>query len=347
MPSTESLAAALNAEQLRRSLRAYQKPDTARSILEFVLTVTLFVATWTVMAVALNYGLLWLYLLLIAPAAGLLVRLFMVQHDCGHGAFFATRKANDWIGRIAGVLTMTDYDHWRRSHAVHHATSGNLDHRGVGDIDTLTVDEYRTRSAWGRFRYRLYRHPAIMFGLGPAYVFILQGRLPVGFMRSGRTLWLSTMATNAAIVSTAALMAWAVGVSVFFMIHLPIVILAASAGVWLFFVQHQFDQTHWRNDDEWNASEAALYGSSHYHLPAPLRWLTANIGVHHVHHLSSRIPFYRLPEVLRDFPQLREVGRLTLPQSLKCVALTLWDENSQRLISFREFRAISRIAAPA
>ncbi|MFC3691216.1 fatty acid desaturase [Chenggangzhangella methanolivorans] len=337
----------VDADGLRRSLRAFQTPDTLRSAFEFGLTVVLFAATWAAMAIALSYELGWLYALLIPPAAGLLLRLFMVQHDCGHGSFFATRKANDWVGRVVGVLTMTDYEHWRRSHAIHHATSGNLDRRGVGDIDTLTVDEYRALPGLKRLAYRLYRNPLVMFGIGPSYVFLLQGRLPVGFMRSGRALWVSTMTTNAAILVLAALLAWAVGPATFFMIQLPIVVLAATIGVWLFFVQHQFDRTHWSKNDEWNASEAALYGSSYYHMPAPLSWLTANIGIHHVHHLSSRIPFYRLPEVLREFPELRDIGRLTLWESLKCVPLTLWDETSQRLISFREFYASSRAARPA
>lgn len=326
------------ADALRRKLRTYVKPDTSRSLYEVGITIVPFAVTWALMAYALQQGLIWLYLLGVAPAAGFLVRLFLIQHDCGHGSFFQTRAANDWTGRILGVLTLTDYDHWRRSHAVHHATSGNLDHRGVGDIDTLTVTEFRARSRWGRLRYRAYRHPLVMFGLGPAYVFILQGRLPVGFMRKGRELWISTMATNAAIVLITALMIWAVGAERFFLIQGPVSILGASVGVWLFFVQHQFEQTHWQAGDAWNASDAALHGSSHYDLPGPLRWLTANIGVHHVHHLASRIPFYRLSEVLRDFPELRNVGRLTLVQSLSCVPLTLWDEASQRLISFRDLR---------
>lgn len=338
MTANDGHAIGPDANQLRLKLRAYQQPDAGRSLFEVALTVTLFVAAWAAMAVALHQGAVWLYLLLIAPAAFFLVRLFMIQHDCGHGSFFVSRPANDWVGRTLGVLTLTDYDHWRRSHAMHHATSGNLHRRGVGDIDTLTVAEYRARSRWGRFRYRLYRNPLVMFGLGPAYLFVLQGRLPVGFMRKGPSLWLSTMATNAAIVSAAALMIWAVGAWTFFLIQAPVVLLAASLGVWLFFVQHQFERTHWREDDDWNASEAGLYGSSHYDLPAPLRWLTANIGIHHVHHVSSRIPYYRLPEVLRDFPELRGIGRLTLLQSLKCVPLALWDESSRRLISFREAR---------
>jgi len=347
MAPDDSRTASLDASQLRGKLRAYHEPSTARSVYEIGLTVALFAGTWAAMAVALNQGLVWLYLLLIAPAAGFLVRLFMIQHDCGHGSFFPRRSANDWVGRVIGVLTLTDYDYWRRSHAVHHATSGNLDHRGVGDIDTLTVAEYRARSPWGRLRYRLYRNPLVMFGFGPSYVFILQGRLPVGFMRKGRTLWLSTMATNAVIALIAGLMIWAVGASSFFLIQLPVVALAASAGVWLFFVQHQFEETHWREGEEWNASEAALHGSSHYDLPAPFQWLTANIGIHHVHHVSSRIPYYRLPEVLRDFPELRAVGRLTFTQSLKCVPLALWDETARKLISFREARLTGLSPSPA
>ncbi|WP_020179293.1 fatty acid desaturase [Methylopila sp. M107] len=327
-----------DARELRKSLRAYQQPNAGRSVFELGLTLALYAFVWAAMAVAIAYEQTWAYLLLIAPAAGLLVRLFMVQHDCGHGAFFGARAANDWVGRALGVLTLTDYDHWRRSHAIHHATSGNLDHRGTGDIDTLTVEEYRARSAWGRLRYRLYRNPIVMFGLGPAYVFVLQGRVPAGFMFKGRELWISTMTTNLAIFCVSALMAWVVGVREFFMIQTPIVLLAASIGVWLFFVQHQFEGTHWRDGSSWDSSHAALHGSSYYHLPEWLRWLTANIGVHHVHHLSSKIPFYRLPEVLRDFPELRTIGRLTLLESIKCVPLTLWDEAGQRLISFREFR---------
>lgn len=344
MPSATLRATTIDADRLRRALRVYQTPDTARSVRELLLTLGLFATAWAVMAFALTSGRFWLYLLAVAPAAGLLLRLFMIQHDCGHGAFFATRAANDWIGRVVGVLTLTDYENWRRSHAIHHATSGNLERRGVGDIDTLTVDEYRSRSPWGRLRYRLYRHPAVMFGLGPAYVFILQGRFPARGLRGGRALWLNAMTTNLAIASIAVLLAWLVGVGAFFLIHAPIVLLAATVGVWLFFVQHQFDRTHWADGEDWNAGDAALHGSSFYDLPAPLRWMTANIGVHHVHHLSSRIPFYRLPEVLRDFPELREVGRLTLRQSLRCVPLTLWDPASRTLISFREFRENSRVA---
>jgi omega-6 fatty acid desaturase (delta-12 desaturase) len=287
-------------------------------------------------ALDIGYG---LYLILAIPAAGLLVRLFMIQHDCGHGAFFRHRAANDWLGRALSVLTLTPYDFWRRTHAVHHATSGNLDQRGMGDIDTLTVDEYRALSRWGRVRYRMYRHPLVMFGIGPAYLFFLQYRLPVGLMRVGWRPWLSTMVTNLAILLFASIGILTIGFVPFLLIHLPIMLIGASLGVWLFYVQHQFEYTFWAHERVWSMHEAALRGSSHYDLPLILRWFTANIGVHHIHHLSSRIPFYRLPAALRHHPDLAKIGRLTLGQSLSCVRLVLWDEAARRLISFRELSA--------
>ena len=265
----------------------------------------------------------------------------MIQHDCGHGSFFAHRHTDDWTGRAIGVLTMTPYDYWRRAHATHHASAGNLDERGVGDITTLTVAEYRALSLWGRIGYRLYRHPTVMFGVGPAWLFLFKHRLPFGMMRSGVTPWVSTMATNLAIAVVATGLIWLIGLVPFLVVHLPIVILAAAAGVWLFYVQHQFEETHWSKPPEWQFQEAALHGSSHYDLPGVLRWLTGNIGIHHVHHLSSKVPHYRLPEVLRDFPELRNVGRITIMESLRCVKLVLWDESRRRLISFREERALA------
>jgi omega-6 fatty acid desaturase (delta-12 desaturase) len=323
-------------------LARYREPNHARSALELLITAGSFVLLWVLMWAALGVG-YWLCLLIAVPAAGFLVRLFMIQHDCGHGALFRQRAANDWVGRVIGVLTLTPYDFWRRTHAIHHATSGNLERRGTGDIDTLTVREYLALSRWRRLGYRLYRHPIIMFGLGPAYLFLLQHRLPVGMMRGGWQPWLSTMATNAAIALVVVAMMWLVGVGPFLLVHVPITLLAASIGVWLFYVQHQFESTFWAEDRAWCLHEAALHGSSHYDLPGILRWFTANIGVHHVHHLCSRVPFYRLRQVLRDHPQIAAVGRLTLVQSLGCVRLVLWDESRQRLISFREMRQARHI----
>lgn len=321
-----------------RTLARYREPNHTRSILEIAITLVPLVALWAIAWVAYYFGFWWISLAIAVPAAGFLVRLFMIQHDCGHGAFFRHRTANDWVGRVIGVLTLTPYDFWRRTHAAHHASSGNLDQRGLGDINTLTVREYLARSLWGRLCYRLYRHPIVMFGVGPAYLFILQQRLPVGMFRGGWLPWLSTMATNFALAAVGAGLIWFIGVGPLLLIHLPTALLAASIGVWLFYVQHQFDPTFWARKPEWRFQEAALYGSSHYHLPGVLRWFTANIGMHHVHHLCSRIPYYRLPRALRDHPELCQVSRLTIPESLGCVRLALWDERERRLISFRDLR---------
>jgi omega-6 fatty acid desaturase (delta-12 desaturase) len=325
-----------------RKLSPYREPRALRGLGELAVTAIPFAVLWFAMALAIHVGLYWLYALLVLPAAGLLVRLFMIQHDCGHDSFFPSRLGNAWVGRAISILTLTPYDQWRRAHAIHHATSGNLDRRGIGDVTTLTVSEYLARPFWGRVGYRLYRNPLVMFGLGPIWLFLLQSRLPFGFMRRGWKPWASVMGTNLGIAAAAGLMIWAVGIWPFLMIHLPIVLLGAVAGVWLFYVQHQFEETHWAADEGWTIQDAALQGSSHYDLPGVLRWFTANIGVHHVHHLASRIPSYRLPEVLHDFPDLRLRGRLTLLQSLGCIPLVLWDEEARRLISFGELRRARR-----
>jgi omega-6 fatty acid desaturase (delta-12 desaturase) len=233
---------------------------------------------------------------------------------------------------------MTPYDYWRGTHGIHHATSGNLDRRGIGDIDILTVREYLALPRLGRLRYRLYRHPAVMFGIGPAYLFLIQHRYPAGMLRGGWLPWLSTLATNLGIASVIAILVWFIGLRAFLLVHTPIILLAASAGVWLFYVQHQFEDTAWAEEKAWRFHEAALRGSSYYDLPPPISWFTANIGVHHVHHLCSRIPFYRLRRVLRNYPELARVGRLTLLQSFGCVRLTLWDETKKKLVSFRDIR---------
>jgi omega-6 fatty acid desaturase (delta-12 desaturase) len=318
-----------------QTLSRYRGPNSVRSTLEVVITAAPFALLWVLTWAALDAG-YWIGLLLAVPAAGLLVRLFMIQHDCGHGSFFRHRFANDWVGRVIGVLTLTPYEFWRRAHALHHAGSGNLDRRGIGDIDTLTVREFLALPKGRRLLYRLYRHPIVMFVVGPAYLFIFRHRLPVGLTRSGWQPWLSAMATNVAIAVLVATMVWLVGLGPFLLVQLPITLLAASIGVWLFYVQHQFEDTFWAYDEDWNFHDAGLHGSSHYELPIVLRWFTANIGVHHVHHLCSRIPYYRLPQVLRDYPQLSSIGRLTLVQSLRCVDKVLWDEDRHQLVSFRK-----------
>jgi omega-6 fatty acid desaturase (delta-12 desaturase) len=314
----------------------YRKSSTARALLELALTALPFAAIWYAMYWAVTGQHFFLYVLLVPVAVGFLVRLFLIQHDCGHHAFLPNRFANDWLGRAIGVLTLTPYEHWRRAHAIHHATAGNLDRRGVGDIDTLTVAEYRARTPGTRLRYRLYRNPFIMLGIGPAFVFVLQNRVPAGFFRGGWQHWGSTMGTNIGIAALFTTLITLVGLRTFLLVHAPIMLVSATVGGWLFYVQHQFENTYWNAKERWSSRDAALHGSSHYDLPPVLRWMTANIGVHHVHHLCSRIPFYRLPDVLRDHPDLRAVGRVRLLESFRCIRLTLWDEEARRMVTFRE-----------
>jgi acyl-lipid omega-6 desaturase (Delta-12 desaturase) len=318
-----------------RLLAPFREPDPGRSLFELLLTLGSFLGLWLLAWASLDLG-YWATLILAVPTAGFLVRLFMIQHDCGHGSFFRRRLTNDWVGRALGVLTMTPYDDWRRAHAVYHATSANLDRRGMGDITTLTVREYQALPWRRRLGYRLYRHPVVMFGLGPAYLFLILHRLPHGWRDP--SAWLSPMLTNLAIAVCIAGAALLIGIGPFLLVQGPVILLAAAIGVWLFYVQHQFEETSWDGDADWSLHEGALHGSSHYELPAVLQWLTANIGVHHVHHLSSRIPSYRLPDVLRAHPELGAVNRITIAQSLGCVRLALWDEDTRRLVSFAEAR---------
>ena len=318
-----------------KRLAPYRVISNRRALLELTITVAAFAALWGA-SWYLYYFSIFASLALAIPTSIFLVRLFMVQHDCGHLALFTSKQANEWVGRVLGLFTLTPYDYWRHAHAQHHMGSGNLSKRGIGDITTLTLAEYQVLSKWGRFKYRLYRNPVVLFGVGPIYVFLIAQRFPLDTFKNGRAAWLSVFGTNAAILVYTALMMYVMGIGAFLLVHLPVVVLASSAGVWLFFVQHQFDETHWSHPPDWSQEEAALHGSSYYDLPQPLAWLTGNIGIHHLHHLSSRIPFYRLPQVLKDFPDLKDVGRITLWQSFKCINLALWDEGAKRLISFRE-----------
>ena len=332
-----------NAGSWPKLLARYRDPSPRRGLIEIVVTTVPLVGLWATMWLCFQVS-YWLCLAVAVPAAFFLVRLFMIQHDCSHGALFRDRRTNDWVGRVIGVFTLTPHDYWRRTHAIHHATVGNLDHRGMGDVTTLTVTEYQGLTWRQKLAYRLYRHPLIMFGAGPAYLFMVQYRLPVGLMRNGWRPWLSTMGTNLGIGLVAAGLIWWIGLVPFLLIHLPIVLISSSIGVWLLYVQHQFEDTLWAAGPAWSHSEAALHGSSHYDLPVVLRWFTANIGLHHIHHLSSTIPFYRLPAVIKDHPELHWVGRLTFLQSLRCVPLVLWDEGSRRLVSFKTARRLRSTA---
>jgi omega-6 fatty acid desaturase (delta-12 desaturase) len=302
--------------------------------LELSLTLVPLLALWAGLYVSVANE-WWWGLALALPAAGFLVRLFMIQHDCGHQAFLPSGRANTWIGRFIGVLTMTPYGYWRRTHAIHHATSADLDRRGLGAIEMLTVSEYRALGPLKRLGYRLYRHPLVMLGLGPPYMFLFQHRLPIGAMREGWA-WRSVMGNNLGLILLAAVLVPLVGARAMLIAHLPVVMIAAAIGVGLFYLQHQFEGSRWVRHAAWDPECSALEGSSHLVLPQPFRWLTANIGIHHVHHASSRIPFYRLPQAMGAHPALAAARRLQGRDLLPALRLALWDEAAGKMVTFCE-----------
>ncbi len=321
---------------LSARLKAYAVPTLGQSVAQLLVTLVAFGALWTAMWLTLDLA-YWMTLLLSIPAAAFLIRLFVLQHDCGHGSYFATRSANDLVGRALSVLTLTPYDYWRSTHAAHHATSGNLGRRGVGDIKTLTVREYLALSPWRRRAYRLYRNPVMLFVVVPTILFVILRRLPIERPAQRRSALISILATNLALAGLITAMIALIGPTDLVKIQLPIMVVASTIGVWLFFVQHQFEDGYWRTPEQWDFEEAALQGSSYLKLPKPLQWLTANIGLHHVHHLSSRIPNYRLQACIDGFPELSQgARRLDMVGTLKCAALALWCEDRQRLIRFRD-----------
>jgi len=328
-----------SAKEWIQVLAAYRTPSIQRSLFELAITILPFVALWALAWWSLQHS----YFLAFAISlcnGGFLVRLFAIQHDCGHRSFFKNKDVGDWVGRALGVLTVTPYDVWRRCHSEHHSASGNLERQGMGDIVTKTVEEYLSMRPRQQFMYRLYRHPIVLFALGPTYLFIFQNRLPVGLMNKGAKYWSSAMGTNAAIAAILGAIYYFGGWQPLVLVFLPSTILAATLGVWLFYVQHQFEETHWNKAVDWDVHDAALEGSSHYDLPKVLHWFSANIGIHHVHHLYARIPFYRLPQILKDHPVLAESQRLGVWESFTSVKLHLWDENERRLISYKEMKAL-------
>jgi acyl-lipid omega-6 desaturase (Delta-12 desaturase) len=313
----------------------YKRPNRLKSSWQIINSLLPFCGLWYLMYLSIFWS-YWLTLFLAVPTAGFLVRLFIIQHDCGHHSYFRSRRANDVVGRFCGVITLTPYDLWRRSHSQHHASSGDLSHRGNGDVWVLTVDEYRSRSYLGRLQYRLYRNPLFMFLLGPSLLFILRQRftyyIPLVWRRERNSVHL----TNLGILAMFG-MAWCtIGLPTFFLVHLPIVILGAAIGSWLFYVQHQYEHAYWQPHDNWDFIRSAFEGSSYYRLPRLLQWFTGNIGFHHIHHLESRIPNYNLPACYAVVPELHQAATLGLWDSVKCTRLKLWDERRQRMVTFGE-----------
>src|SRR5262245_11464054 len=326
-------------------VKKYQVPDKWRSVWQIVNSVIPYIAMWYLMYRSLSVS-YWLTLLLAIPAAGFMTRVFIIMHDCGHGSFFKSSRANHIVGTVCGILTHTPYFQWTREHAIHHASSGDLGRRGVGDVSTLTVNEYLALSRWERLKYRLYRHPLVMLGIGPHYIFLLTQRFPG--KHSGRRERNNVYVTNLGLLVLYGFLWWAMGLKALLMISAPLLIIAGAAGVWLFYVQHQYEDTYWRARDEWDYATSALLGSSYYKLTRVAQWFTGNIGFHHIHHLSPKIPNYKLQQCHEENPLFQESTVLGFWKSLKSASLRLWDEEQQQMVGFGHLKTLqtkSRMAS--
>lgn len=312
-------------------VKKYQKPSLPRGLWQLANTLLPYAGLWLLMYVTL--GVSWLLTLSLAALAALfLVRVFIIFHDCGHGSFFRSKRANDLVGFLTGLLTLTPYRHWKWQHAVHHGTSGNLDARGIGDVWTMTVREYEAASWRTRLQYRFTRNPFVLFGLVPLGLFFVYQRFayPTASKRDRKSVY----GMNLAILLYAVALSLLFGFWNFLWIQMTITAVSGSLGVWLFYVQHQFEDTYWRGEGEWDYTASAMEGSSFYKLPALLNWFSGNIGYHHIHHLSSRIPNYHLKACHQAESYFQQVPELTLRSSLKSLRLRLWDESSQKLVGY-------------
>jgi omega-6 fatty acid desaturase (delta-12 desaturase) len=317
----------------------YQKPSVPRGVWQMVNTLVPYAALWYLMYFSLSVS-WWLTAPLAVLAGAFLVRAFIIFHDCGHGSFFKSARANQVVGAITGVLTFTPFDHWRWEHAIHHATSGDLDRRGTGDVWTLTVREYLDSSRWKRFAYRLARNPFVLFVLAPLYLFVLQQRVPS--LKAPPRQRYSVYWTNLGIGVIGVGLIWIFGLKAYLIIQLTVLMVAGSAGVWLFYVQHQFEGVYWDRGQDWDYLTAALKGSSFYKLPKVLQWFSGNIGFHHIHHLSSRIPNYNLEKCQKAEPLFQTVKRITLLASFKSFTFRLWDEQRRKLVGFGHLKTRAR-----
>ena len=309
----------------------YNFPDTFKSWWQIINSVVPYLALWAIMIWSLNIS-YWLTLLLSVVAAGFLVRIFIIFHDCGHGSFFKSKRLNRLVGIITGLMAFTPYHKWHHDHKEHHATVGNLDKRGTGDVTTLTTDEFLNYSKWNRFKYHLYRHPIFLLGIAPFLVFVFLNRLPAKYMNRKERLYLHL--TNLALITAIALIMLAFGWKAYLLIQLPVIYIASVHGVWLFYVQHQYENVIWTHTKDWDYKVMALEGSSYFKLPIVLQWFTGNIGFHHIHHLSPRIPNYKLQLCYKENPLFQSVQPITFFSSLKSLKLRLWDENRKKLIGF-------------
>ncbi len=330
-------------EVWREIVARYQRPSTSRALWQIMNTVIPYGAVWYLMYLCRPVS-WWLVVPLAVLAGGLLVRVFIIFHDCGHGSFFHSKLANNTVGVIAGLLTFTSYYHWRWEHAIHHSSAGDLDRRGTGDVWTMTVQEYLESSRWKRFAYRLARNPIVLFIIAPLFLFLIWQRFPS--LKADRRERHSVYAMNVAILAMAIILSRVFGFQAYLLIQLIVLMVAGSAGVWLFYVQHQFEGVYWERGDDWNYTAAALQGSSFYKLPRILQWFSGNIGFHHIHHLSPRIPNYNLERCHRANPLFQSVKPITLFASMKSFTYRLWDEQGRRLVGYSHFKQLRKQSRP-
>jgi omega-6 fatty acid desaturase (delta-12 desaturase) len=327
----------LTIHSLRKTLSQYAKPDLRQAILQLINTFIPYIALWIILVylVEEKYSFVEIFPLILI-ASLFLVRIFILFHDCAHGSFFSSQKANTILGYLSGILTFTPFTYWRHNHLIHHGTYADLDHRGVGDIWTLTVDEYRAASRVMRLAYRLYRNPFVFLGIGPGYSFLITQR----FLHQweGKNERYSAAVTNLAVLLVILVASLTIGLKTYMLIQLPIILIAGAVGVWLFYIQHQFEGVYWSRHENWDPVKAALKGSSYYKLPKVFQWFTSNIGLHHIHHVLPRIPNYKLQQGYEEVPIMQTVMPLTIRRSLKSLFLNLWDEKQQKLVSFRSLK---------
>jgi acyl-lipid omega-6 desaturase (Delta-12 desaturase) len=315
----------------------YQQPSTWRALWQIIDSIVPYILLWYLMYWSLSVS-WWITFPLAVLASGFLIRIFIIFHDCGHGSFFKSQLVNDTVGFIAGVITFTPYYHWRWEHAVHHAGSGDLDKRGTGDIWTMTVQEYLESSRWKRFAYRLARNPIVLFVIAPIFLFLIRQRFPSpGASKRERE---SVQWMNLAILGMVTGLIWIFGFKSYLLIQLTITGVGGAIGIWMFYVQHQFEGVYWERGEDWDYTAAALQGSSFYKLPKILQWFSGNIGFHHIHHLSPRIPNYNLERCHKADPLFQNVPSVTLLSSLKALTFRLWDEPLRQLVGYGRLREI-------
>ena len=339
MLMSQELLSNLNHEPWRVMIAKYQRSDLWRSIWQIINSFAPYFILLYAMYRSLEVS-YWLTLAIAIPAAGFQVRTFIIFHDCGHGSFFKSQRANDLVGMVSGLFSLTPYYEWRHSHAIHHATGSDLDNRGIGDVWMLTVKEYLERPLWKRFVYRFYRNPVVMFGIGPLFMFLVSHRFTSS--SSGPREKRNVYWTNITLAVLIAAIIYSIGFASFILVFLPTIWIAGIFGLWLFYVQHQYQGVYWARHQEWDFFASALKGSSFYKLPKLLQWFSGNIGFHHIHHLSPRVPNYSLSKCQKEIPLFWPVKPITLFSSFHSLTLRLWDEDEHMLVGFGKVKGLPR-----